>query len=88
MTLFLGQLLWRKTVGIVGAGRIGFAYARMMAEGHKVLPPLRLTPKMNVLYYDVNANKNLEDFVAAYGGFLKSRGEEPVTCRRVELEVS
>ena len=40
-TLFVGQLLQNKTVGIVGAGRIGAAYARMMVEGHK----------MNLVYY-------------------------------------
>ena len=34
-TLFVGNLLQRKTVGIIGAGRIGAAYARMMVEGHK-----------------------------------------------------
>jgi hydroxypyruvate reductase 1 len=42
--LFVGQLLQGGTVGIVGAGRIGQAYARMMVEGHK----------MNVVYYDLN----------------------------------
>jgi hydroxypyruvate reductase 1 len=35
-TLFIGELLQNKTVGIIGAGRIGAAYARMMVEGHKV----------------------------------------------------
>jgi len=72
MTLFLGELLWRKTVGVIGAGRIGATYARMMVEGHK----------MNLLYHDIYPNKDLEDYIAAYGDFLKSRGEEPVTCRR------
>ena len=71
-TLFLGELLWRKTVGIIGAGRIGAAYARMMIEGHK----------MNLLYYDVQPNEALEDFVTRYGEFLESRGEEPVLCKR------
>jgi hydroxypyruvate reductase 1 len=73
-TLFLGELLWRGTLGIVGAGRIGTAYARMMIEGHK----------MNVIYYDVRQGEALESFVSAYAGFLESRGEEPVSCRRVE----
>jgi len=72
MTLFLGELLWRKTVGVIGAGRIGATYARMMVEGHK----------MNLIYHDLYPNKDLEDYIAAYGDFLKSRGEEPVTCRR------
>ena len=73
-TLLLGGLLWRRTVGIVGAGRIGTAYARMMIEGHK----------MDVIYYDVRQSEALESFVSAYARFLESRGEEPVSCRRVK----
>jgi hydroxypyruvate reductase 1 len=72
MTLFLGELLWHKTVGVIGAGRIGATYARMMVEGHK----------MNLIYYDVYPNEDLEDYVAAYADFLNSRGEEPVHCIR------
>jgi hydroxypyruvate reductase 1 len=73
-SLFLGELLWRKTLGILGAGRIGAAYARMMVEGHK----------MNLIYYDLNPNKSLEDFVSAYSGFLASRGEPPIFCIRAK----
>ena len=73
-TLFMGDLLWRKTVGIIGAGRIGAAYARMMAEGHK----------MDVVYYDLFPSTALEADIAAYGEFLASRGEAPVTCRRAD----
>ncbi len=72
--LFLGELLWRGTVGIIGAGRIGATYARMMMEGHK----------MNVLYYDLNQNRALEDFTDKYSGFLMDRHESPVNCRRSE----
>ena len=72
--LFLGELLWRRTVGIIGAGRIGAAYARMMMEGHKA----------DILYYDLHPNGELEDFAAAYARFLADRGEPPVTCRRAE----
>ena len=72
--LFLGELLWRRTVGIIGAGRIGAAYARMMMEGHK----------MNVLYYDLNQNLALEDYANEYSGFLTDRHESPVTCRQSE----
>ena len=54
--LFVGNLLQRKTVGIVGAGRIGTAYARMMMEGHKC----------NLVYYDPYPNKFLENYVAEY----------------------
>ena len=74
MTLFLGELLWRKTVGIIGAGRIGATYGRMMVEGHK----------MNLIYYDLYPNPELEDYIAAYADFLKSRGEEPVICKRAD----
>lgn len=49
-TLFVGQLLQGKTVGIIGAGRIGAAYARMMVEGHK----------MNLVYFDPYPNTFLE----------------------------
>ncbi|UCH19845.1 MAG: D-glycerate dehydrogenase [Deltaproteobacteria bacterium] len=71
-TLFLGELLWYKTVGVIGAGRIGDAYARMMVAGHK----------MNLIYFDIHQNKALEDHIAAYGEFLKSQGEQPVSCKR------
>jgi len=74
MTLFLGELLWRKTVGVIGAGRIGATYARMMVEGHK----------MNLVYHDPYPNTDLEDYIAAYSDFLISRGEEPVSCKRAD----
>jgi hydroxypyruvate reductase 1 len=73
-TLFLGQLFHGKTVGIIGAGRIGSAYARMMVEGHK----------MNLVYQDLRVNEELEAFVADYSAFLVSHGEAPVTCRRMD----
>jgi hydroxypyruvate reductase 1 len=71
-SLLLGKRLWRKTLGVVGAGRIGSTYARMMVEGHK----------MNVVYLDPRPDPALESFVAAYGAFLTNRGEAPVACRR------
>jgi hypothetical protein len=43
----------RLQVGIIGAGRIGAAYARMMVEGHK----------MNLVYYDPYPNTKLEDYI-------------------------
>ncbi|KAF6141448.1 hypothetical protein GIB67_021264 [Kingdonia uniflora] len=54
---FMGQ-----TVGVIGAGRIGSAYARMMIEGLK----------MNLIYYDLYQATRLEKFVTGYGEFLKS----------------
>lgn len=71
-TLFQGELLWRKTIGLIGAGRIGTAFARMMIEGHK----------MNLIYFDLHPNRELEDFIQEYGSFLESLGEPPVTCSR------
>ena len=73
-TLFLGELFWHKTVGVIGAGRIGAAYARMMVEGHK----------MDLIYYDLYQNKALEEYIGAYGEFLKMQGEKPVSCIRAE----
>ncbi|MGD2098215.1 MAG: NAD(P)-dependent oxidoreductase [Desulfobacterales bacterium] len=71
-TLFLGKLLWRRTVGVIGAGRIGATYALMMVEGHK----------MNLIYYDPHKKETLEDQVANYSKFLKSQGRAPVSCKR------
>jgi hydroxypyruvate reductase 1 len=72
--LFLGELLWRKTVGVIGAGRIGMAFARMMIEGHK----------MNLIYFSRHRNERLEAFCRAYGQFLESKGEAAVSCRRAD----
>jgi len=63
-----------KTVGIVGAGRIGTAYARMMAEGHKC----------NIIYHDPYQNKFLEEYIADYSKLLESKGEQGVTCTKVD----
>ncbi len=72
-TLFLGNLMKGGTVGVIGAGRIGAAYARMMVEGFK----------MNLVYYDLYQNKALEGYVADYAAFLQAHGEMPVTCTRL-----
>ena len=71
--LLLGDLLYRGTVGIIGAGRIGTAYARMMAEGHK----------MDVLYFDPHKNAGLESYLWDYSELLAARGEGRVRCRQV-----
>ena len=73
-TLFIGKRMKGATVGVIGAGRIGAAYGRMMVEGFK----------MNLVYYDLYQNKGLEDYIAAYSALLKSQGEAPVTCTRLE----
>ena len=71
--LFIGNLLQGKTVGIVGAGRIGIAYAKMFIEGHK----------MNVLYYDLFKKDDFEKYVSNYADFLEANGEKRVTCKQV-----
>jgi hydroxypyruvate reductase 1 len=73
-TLFLGRMLSGSTVGIVGAGRIGAAYARIMAEGFKT----------NIMYYDQRSNPDLEGYLAAYSAYLAGQGLPTLTCRRAE----
>jgi glycerate dehydrogenase len=73
-TLFLGDHLRRKTLGIIGAGRIGSAFARIMIEGHR----------MNLIYHNPHRNKPLEEVVIAFNDFLKTVGELPVHCRYAE----
>jgi hydroxypyruvate reductase 1 len=73
-TLFVGKLLQQGTVGIIGCGRIGQAYARMMIEGHK----------MNVVYYDLMPQPEFESFVNDYSKFLVDHGEDPITVTRAE----
>jgi hydroxypyruvate reductase 1 len=71
-TLFLGESLARKTVGVIGAGRIGAAYAKMMVEGFR----------MECVYYDIHQNRELERRIRDYSKFLKSQGERPVKVTR------
>jgi len=73
-SLFMGMRFCGGTVGIIGAGRIGAAYARMMVEGHK----------MNLVYFDLYRNETLEQYVSDYSDFLVAHGEDSVTCRRAE----
>jgi hydroxypyruvate reductase 1 len=72
--MFMGTRFVGGTVGVIGAGRIGAAYGRMMVEGHK----------MNLVYYDLYPNETLEQYVADYSTFLVQHGEEPVTATRAE----
>jgi hydroxypyruvate reductase 1 len=72
--MFMGTRFVGGTVGVIGAGRIGAAYGRMMVEGHK----------MNLVYFDLYPNEALEQYVADYSDFLVAHGEEPVTVKRAE----
>ena len=69
--LFLGDLLAGKTLGVIGAGRIGSAYARIMVEGFR----------MNLLYHDIRRSETLERRIAAYCDFLRTAGEMAPVCR-------
>lgn len=73
-TMYIGQRFFGGTVGVVGAGRIGGAYGRMMVEGFK----------MNLVYFDNYRNEALERYVADYSALLVQHGEAPVTCRRLD----
>ena len=73
-TLFMGKRFHGGTVGIIGAGRIGAAYGRMMVEGHK----------MNLVYFDLYPNEALEQYIADYSALLVANGEDPVSCSRAD----
>lgn len=73
-TLFLGNPLTRKTVGVIGAGRIGTAYAKMMVEAFK----------MDCVYFDIRRNRELETYLRDYSSFLRARGEAPVKVTRAK----
>ena len=73
-SLFMGALLFGRTLGIIGAGRIGAAYARMMVAGHQ----------MNLVYFDIEPNQDLEAYVRNYAVFLEQQDQPPVSCRRIE----
>ncbi len=66
-TMYIGQRFFGATVGIIGCGRIGAAYGRMMVEGFK----------MNLVYYDLHPNEGLEKYIANYSELLTAHGEKP-----------
>jgi hydroxypyruvate reductase 1 len=72
-TLFLGELLHRKTLGVVGPGRIGRAYIRSMAFGNR----------MDVIYLSRTEKPSLHNEVAAFNEFLAKTGDRPIGCVRV-----
>lgn len=70
--LFLGQRLWGGTLGIIGAGRIGTSFARMVAPGHD----------MDVLYHDLHPARDLEAGFEALNRFRTGAGQRELRCRR------
>ena len=73
-TMYMGQRFHGKTVGVIGCGRIGSAYGRMMVEGFK----------MNLVYFDLYRNEQLEAFVQDYSELLVAHGEPAVTATRLD----
>ena len=73
-TMYMGQRFHGKTVGIIGCGRIGAAFGRIMVEGFK----------MNLVYFDLYPNERLEAFVADYSELLVAHGEAPVVATRLD----
>ena len=74
LQLLLGELIGRKTLGVVGVGRIGSAYARMMVEGYR----------MNLIYLGRRRNEALEASINSFNEYLNRIGEKPVQFRRAE----
>mmetsp|Transcript_26965 Transcript_26965/g.64023 ORF Transcript_26965/g.64023 Transcript_26965/m.64023 type:complete len:388 (-) Transcript_26965:36-1199(-) len=74
--LMLGTQLHRKRVGVVGCGRIGSAYARMMMA----------STLCDIDYVDTSTNSSLETYATKFSAFLESVGEGPVACRRTSLD--
>jgi len=72
--LFLGKLLTGKTVGIIGAGRIGSTVGLMLARGNR----------MNLVYYDKYQNKQFEAKLDAYREYLSHTGEPTIEWRRAD----
>ena len=72
--LFLGVTFHGRTLGLIGAGRIGAAFALRMARGFH----------MDIVYYDVYPNERLERWVQAAGEMFAQQGERPIRIRRAD----
>jgi len=72
-SLFLGELISRKTLGIIGAGRIGSKYAIMMIKGFN----------MNLLYFDIKRNRELEKEIDNYNKYRKLYEEGQITYKYI-----
>ncbi|MCB0475852.1 MAG: hypothetical protein KDC69_09255 [Flavobacteriaceae bacterium] len=71
--LFLGKRLYGSTLGIVGAGRIGSAYALMMVQAFQ----------MNLIYFSNRKNSELENTILNYNDFLQKTKNKSITVNRV-----
>jgi lactate dehydrogenase-like 2-hydroxyacid dehydrogenase len=67
--LLLGKRLWNSTLGVIGAGRIGSSYAKMMVRAFQ----------MNLIYSDHKKNVSLEADFKAYNEYLMRTGGDPIS---------
>lgn len=72
--LFLGKRLHGGTLGVVGAGRIGSAYAKMMASA----------ARMSVLYLSPSRKPALERYFQSLCPVIVRDSGPPVSCSRAE----
>jgi glycerate dehydrogenase len=66
--LFLGKRLWKSTLGVIGAGRIGSSYITMMVRAFQ----------MDLIYYDHKNNQTLQSELNAYNEYLAKIKSDPV----------
>ncbi len=71
-SLFLGDLLHRKTLGVLGPGRIGTAFIRCLAFGNR----------MDIIYVSRSPKGDLEREVASFNRYLMEMGERPISITR------
>ena len=71
--LFLGKRLHGSTVGIIGAGRIGSAYALSMVKAFQ----------MNLIYFSNSENSDIENIINDYNNFLQRTNQKPVSVKRI-----
>lgn len=72
--LFLGKRLHGGTLGLIGAGRIGSAYAKMLAVAHR----------MNVMYLSRSRNRELEKFFDRLCAAVGADCGRSIACYRAE----
>lgn len=71
--LFLGEQMRGATLGLLGAGRIGRAYARSMVEGFG----------MHLCWFDPAPHDDVSPWMESLNAFRAQRGEPALRCDRV-----
>lgn len=71
-SLFLGEQMSGKTLGLLGAGRIGRAYARIMVEGFG----------MNLCWFDPAPGDGVSGWMQALNDYRRQRGASQLGCER------